>query len=246
MRLLSYNIRFGGVDREQQIASVIRECDPDLVILQEATRPNVVEAIANAAGMKHWGAKPGYSVAFLSRIEIKNYRWQELPNLRRPFLEIALADSDTMIFGVHLSAIHSNWTERRRTRELRTLLECIKDHRKGFHVLTGDFNTLAPGERLDMRRLPRRLRLLALILGGRVRYKTIQAMLDEGYIDSYRLLCTDDGFTFPTWDPHVRLDYVFVPADHLNRVASCEVMDDVPLVRDASDHFPLLSEIDIK
>ena len=246
MRLLSYNIRFGGVGRAQQIASVIRECDPDLVILQEATRPNVVEAIANAAGMKHWGAKPGYSVAFLSRIEVKNYRWQELTNLKRPFLEIALTNSDTMIFGVHLSAIHSNWTERRRTRELKALLECIKDHRKGFHVLTGDFNTLAPGERLDMRRLPRRLRLLALILGGRVRYKTIQTMLDEGYIDSYRLLCTDDGFTFPTWDPHVRLDYVFVPADHLNRVASCEVMDKVALAREASDHFPLLSEIDIK
>ena len=246
MRLLSYNIRFGGVGREQQIASVIRDCDPDLVILQEATRPAVVEEIANAAGMKHWGAKPGYSVAFLGRVAIRDYRWQELPRLERPFLQIALENSDTMIFGVHLSAIHSNWTERRRSRELRALLECIIDHRKGFHVLTGDFNTLAPGERLDMRRLPRRLRLLALVLGGRVRYTTIQMMLDEGYIDSYRLLCTDDGFTFPTWDPHVRLDYVFVPADNLNRVAKCEVMDEVPLVREASDHFPLLSEIDIK
>jgi exodeoxyribonuclease-3 len=97
-----------------------------------------------------------------------------------------------------------------------------------------------------MRRLPTRLRLLALVLGGRVRYKTVQTMLDEGYIDSYRLLCTDDGFTFPTWDPHVRLDYVFVPAEHLNRVARCEVIDKISLVREASDHFPLLSEIDIK
>jgi len=246
MRLLSYNIRFGGVGREKQIASVIRECDPDLVVLQEATRPAVVEAIAAHSGMKHWGAMADYSVAFISKVEIADYRWQELPRLERPFLEIALANSDTRVFGVHLSAIHSNWTERRRTRELKALLECIKDHRQGFHVLTGDFNTLAPGERLDMRRLPRRLRLLALILGGRVRYTTIQMMLDEGYIDSYRLLCTDDGFTFPVWDPHVRLDYVFVPADHLNRVAKCEVMDKIALARDASDHFPLLAEIETK
>jgi len=43
LRLMSYNIRFGGVGREERLAAVIRQADPDIVVLQEATRPDVVE-----------------------------------------------------------------------------------------------------------------------------------------------------------------------------------------------------------
>ena len=42
--------------------------------------------------------------------------------------------------------------------ELRALLRSIAQHQEGFHVLTGDFNTLAPGELLDFKKLPARLR----------------------------------------------------------------------------------------
>ena len=46
LRLLSYNIRHGGVGRVEAIAAVIRDCAPDVVVLQEATRPDVVRALA--------------------------------------------------------------------------------------------------------------------------------------------------------------------------------------------------------
>ena len=55
---------------------------------------------------------------------------------------------------MHLSAVHAAWTERRRLVELRALLNVIAAHQDGFHVLAGDFNTLAPGEDLDVARLP--------------------------------------------------------------------------------------------
>ena len=32
LRVLSYNIRYGGTGREAQIASVIRTCEPDVVV----------------------------------------------------------------------------------------------------------------------------------------------------------------------------------------------------------------------
>jgi len=38
------------------------------------------------------------------------------------------------------------------------LRRAIAAHQHGFHVLAGDFNTLAPGEQLEVGRLPRRLR----------------------------------------------------------------------------------------
>jgi exodeoxyribonuclease-3 len=241
LKLLSYNIRYGGVGREILIADVIRDSGADLVVLQEATHPEVVERIAGETGMPQWGAKPDYSLGFVSRIPVQHQKWHDLPELRRAFLEIRIEGAT--IFGVHLSAIHGNWTERRRVRELRALLKSIGHHRDSFHLLTGDFNTLAPGELLDTRRLPRKLRILAWTLGGRLRFQTIQIMLDAGYFDGYRSLHTDDGLTFPVWDPHVRLDYVFLPANHIEKLTACSVLKEHPLVHDASDHFPLMSEI---
>ena len=243
LRLLSYNIRFGGRGREGLLAEVIRRCEPDIVVLQEASSVDVVKRLSDETGLGFWAAKPGHSVGFLSRTEIAHSEWHYDPELQRPFMEIVLGD--LRIFGIHLRATHSNYTERGRMREARALLRCIKEYREGFHVLVGDFNTLAPGELLDMQRLPWRYRVLAMVLGGRVTYRTIQIMLDEGYLDAYRRLNTDHGFTFPTWDPHVRIDFVFVPPAYADRIRSCRVITDVPEAANATDHFPLLAEIDL-
>lgn len=243
LRLLSYNIRFGGAERQQQLAAVINACESDVVVLQEATRPDVVERLAEACGMKHWGAIRGHSLAFLSRKKISHHAWHQHRFAKRRYLELVLAESDTRIFGVHLSAIHSNVTERRRVLEITSLLKGIEQHREGFHVLTGDFNTLAPGEHLELRKLPPRLRAFIWMTGRNIRWMAIRLMLDGGYADAYRMFHQDEGHTFPVWDPHVRLDYLFVPARDASRVAHCHVVRDVPLVRVASDHFPLLSEI---
>src|SRR5919198_1306891 len=104
---------------------------------------------------------------------------------------------------------HAAWTERRRAFELQSLLKAIQEHQHGFHVLAGDFNTLAPGEDLDVRQLPPRLRPFVWLSGGRIRWRTIRAILDRGYVDSFRRLHpTEPGATLPTSNPHIRLDYV--------------------------------------
>jgi exodeoxyribonuclease-3 len=135
-------------------------------------------------------------------------------------------------------------------REMRALLAWITQHRdEGFHLLTGDFNTLAPGELLETRSLPLRLRPLVWLSGGRVRYQTIQIMLDAGYRDAFRHLYPDappqDGHTFPTWDPHVRLDFFFLPTAQAGRLKECRVIRTGAPVAAASDHFPLLAEVEV-
>src|SRR5205085_3565975 len=124
-----------------------------------------------------FAAHAGHSLAFLSRVKVRYHEWHRPPGARRAFLEVVLAETELRVFGLHLSAIHSNWTERRRVRELSALLEGIKQHQKGFHILVGDFNTLAPGELLDPRHLPLRLRTLFWLGGGRIRWETVQIML---------------------------------------------------------------------
>ena len=243
LRLMSYNIRFGGVGREERIAEVIRHIDPDIVVLQEATRTDIVERLSVLTGLKRHASRRNFSVAFLSRVEVESYEWYCPPDLRRAYMEIKLAGRDLRIFGAHLRATHSNLTERQRMREVRALLENIKKYREGFHVLVGDFNTLAPGELLNMQKLPMRYRILAMLLGGRVTYQTIQIMLDAGYLDAYRHLHTEPGFTFPAWDPHARIDYVFAPTQFIDRVVSCDVVADITEPARATDHLPLVAEI---
>jgi endonuclease/exonuclease/phosphatase family metal-dependent hydrolase len=245
IKVLSYNIRYGGGGREDRLAGVIREAAPDLVIFQEATQPRVVERLAGETGMSVWGARPGHSLGFMSRLEIAHDEWHRPPGARHPFLEIVPAGTEFRIFGLHLSAIHSKWTERRRVRELRALITAIERHQEGFHVLVGDFNALAPGELLDAQRMPARLRALIWLSGGDIRRDTIQIMLDGGYVDGYRLLHPEDkGFTFPTWDPHVRLDFIFLPAPFAGRLSACRVITGTDGVAQASDHFPLLAHLE--
>jgi endonuclease/exonuclease/phosphatase family metal-dependent hydrolase len=243
LRVLSYNIRRGGAGREAPLASVIRSAAPDIVVLEEATRPDVVECLARETAMPHWSARGGKSLAFLSRVPIASFEAHRPRISRHAFLEIAPADSSWRIFGVHLSAVHAAWTERRRSFELRALLREVAQHQHGPHVLIGDFNTVAPGDIFDATRLPRRLRALVWLSGGHIRWRTIADVLAHGYVDMFRSLHPGDvGYTLPTPEPHVRLDYAFVPGGFVDRVRRCDIV----MARDAaaaSDHFPLLLEI---
>ena len=244
LRLLSYNIRFGGVGRERALAAVINGCEPELVILQEATRPDVVKALSSACGMGSWGASFGDSVAFLSRTGVARHEWRRVNVARRRYLEVLLGDGKTRVFGVHLSALHSNVTERRRTAEVTGILRQTAESRDQFHVMLGDFNTVAAADPFDWRQLPMRLRALLWMSGGPVRWRAHAELLAAGYADAYRTLHADPGYTFPAWEPHIRLDYVFVPARAASLVTRCEVVH-APGAREASDHFPLLAEIAI-
>jgi endonuclease/exonuclease/phosphatase family metal-dependent hydrolase len=248
LRLLSYNIRFGGRGRERALAETIVAAAPDLVVFQEATDPAVIERLAEVTRFPFWAARRNHSIGFLSRQEVEYHEWHYPAGARHSFLEIVPAGGRTRVFGLHLSARFSKWDERRRAREIRSLLDGIKRHQDGFHVLVGDFNTLAPGEVLEVSRMPAWIRALIWISGRKLQRETIQLMLDAGYGDGFRMLNAEDrGYTFPTWDPHVRLDYLFVPGIFANRLAKCEVITEPKeRIRAASDHCPLVAELKLE
>jgi exodeoxyribonuclease-3 len=244
LRLLSYNIRFGGTGRDAALASVIRHVSPDVVVLQEATDARVVAGLAEATGLPHHGARPAHSLGFLSRLPVAHHAWHQPPGARHAFLDLALDGVDVRVVGLHLSAWFSKWSERRRTREIRLLLDGIREHEHGPHVIVGDFNALAPGERLEVARMPRWIRVMIWISGRDIARDTIETMHGAGYADGFRLHHPEvAGSTFPTWDPHLRLDYAFVPARDAGRVTRCTVVTEPDAAQSASDHFPLLVEL---
>ena len=244
-RLLTYNILKGGRGRSRSIATVIKSCAPDLVLLQEATDPENLERIAEATGMAEWRAFHRQSLGFLSRRPVSFCQWVRPRISRHAFVEVVPAGERVRVFGVHLSAVLAAWTERHRQMELRALLRSIARHQDGFHVLAGDFNTVAPGDSLDTGRLPPQLRPLVWLSGGRIKWRTIQTVLDAGYVDAFRSKHPNDpGPTLPTTNPHIRLDYVFVPHAHASRLLSCDVVQH-PEAASASDHFPVVADLQV-
>jgi exodeoxyribonuclease-3 len=253
LRLLTYNIREGGVGRAEEIAEVIKAASPDVVALQEARDPVVVERIAKLAGFPFSGSRRSHSTGFLSRVPVLEYGWRHPPRTRHALLEVSLADGFPRLFVLHLRAWFSNWSERRRARELRGLLDGIRaqlireQHAFAFHLLAGDFNALAPGEALDSSPMPAWIRGMIWLSGRDIARSTIEMMQADGYVDAWRTvhenLQNEPGHTFPVWNPHVRLDYVFTPAEYASRVIDCEVRQTPKEVRTASDHLPLLVEI---
>lgn len=245
VKILSYNIRFGGLDRESSITNVIREIAPDLVIFQEAIVPAVIEQIAKAAGMSGWMSKKNHSLAYCSKIPIDHFEWHYPRGSRHPYLELVPAGSETRIFGVHLRAMFSNWGERKRKLELQSLLTSIRKHQEGFHLLIGDFNSLAPDEMLNFKKMPAWIKAMTWLSGRDIQREVVRSMLNQGYVDTFRVAHPEDpGFTFPTSDPHLRFDYAFLPSSAINRLKQSRVME-INSAKSASDHFPLLCEVEI-
>ena len=245
-RLLTYNIRNGGVGRVDPLARIIAACHPDLVLLQEATNPAIVEQLAARTAMTEWRAFPRQSLGYLSRAPVVDASWHQPRFSHHAFVEVVPAGAPLRFFGVHLSAVHAAWTERRRLYELRALLRSIIGKQQdGLHVLAGDFNTLAPGAQLDLASLPWRLRPFVWMSGGRIKWRTIQTVLDAGYVDAFRLKNPHAaGFTVPAGDPHVRLDYAFVPSAFASHIVGCDVVQH-PDVKIASDHHPVVLDLSI-
>ena len=253
MRLLTYNIREGGVGRAEQLAEVIAAAKPDVVALQEAREPSVVRQIADIAGFPYSGSQLGHSTGFLSQVPVIDHSWRHPPRTRHAVLEVSFGDGFPRLFVLHLRAWFSRWSEQRRARELRGLLDGIRDqlireqHAFAFHLLAGDFNALAPGEHFDPSPMPAWIRGMIWLSGREIGRHTIEMMRRDGYADAWRAAHPDSrqepGFTFPVWSPHVRLDYVFTPVVYASRITRCEVRRVPDAVRIASDHYPLLVEL---
>lgn len=157
-RVLSYNILFGGSERINQIEQMIRAADPDIVGLMEALNPEVVQELARRLGMQYCtNASPDgswrTSIALLSRLPILQSTVHAYPGvITRPLLEVTLQEAHgekLTVFVTHLIASfsHGRGNDMVRRKEMRAILRIMRANH-GPHMLIGDFNALAPGDKL--------------------------------------------------------------------------------------------------
>ncbi len=157
-RILSYNILFGGGERIHRIEQVIRTVDPDIVGIVEAIDEENIKELARCLGMHCCtNASPDgswqTSSALLSRLPIVQSRVYARPGvIARPVLKVTLEEAHgerLTTFIVHLVASFSQGrgNDRTRSREVHEILRILRGNH-GPHLVMGDFNALAPGDRL--------------------------------------------------------------------------------------------------
>ncbi len=245
LRLVSYNIRKGGRRRSRLISEVLRQLDPDLVVLQEAIDPGVVVEVGHEINAHVVLAAPGRSVAVLSRMGELEASWHRGSHGPR-YAEVRLPSIDARLLGLHLTAGLSGRGERRRAREAEQILATVAggSGAAACVVLAGDFNAVAPGDLPAVRRLPTWIRILLRVDGG-ISTRVMQRLLAAGFIDAYRRRNPDaPGATVPSDAPAVRLDYFLLGSDVAPRLVECRVaVTDPVLLAAASDHLPIILEL---
>ncbi len=162
MRVLSYNILMGGTPRVDALEKMIRAAQPDVVGLVEATNADVVEELAKRTGMHFALSGRGtrfndWNVAVLSRLPILETFVHTRPHTtftRRHVLEVRLetkSGQPVTVFVIHLTASMYRGTASnlKRRGEVQELLNIMQPRQGTPHLVMGDFNSLAPGDKFS-------------------------------------------------------------------------------------------------
>jgi endonuclease/exonuclease/phosphatase family metal-dependent hydrolase len=158
-RVLSYNILAGGTRRVDLLAQMLQAQQADLIGLVEAVDERVVASLATRLGMEYRlsGRLKGHEVeqgALLSRhpiLSTKAYGTGALT--KQPLLEVCVEEPDGQpltVFVAHLTASFSKvWAANlKRRRELAEIVRIMAAQQGTNHLLLGDFNSIAPRDRV--------------------------------------------------------------------------------------------------
>ncbi len=252
-RLLTYNILDGGEGREAALIDIIHAAAPDVVVMPEVMHLAMLERMAAELAMAECrlanGPDGGRRVGVLSRLPILG--WRSLPS-RPPWrdgIELSVrpdGGQPLTIYGLHLKVLNTWSLESWRTQEMRIVLEHIRRAAPGPHLLAGDFNAIAPGDRVVRRPTQLWDQVWLWLKVGPAMRRALRPLLKAGYVDCFRALHPrDDGYTFRASDPRARLDYVFADLALSPALRECQVVTQPDAVRSASDHLPVLAEFEV-
>ena len=234
LRIMTYNIHVGvGMDKKldlKRIADVINRENPDLVGLQEVDR-----------GVKRTEEKD--EIAELAKLTRMDFSFA--PNLDYQGGQYGVA-----ILSRHLiqKADHRKYENKRET-ERRGMLrvEVEIDGKKLNFVTTHLDYQFEDGRLFETEQLLRLLDGIAgpLIIAGDFNdepkgsaYKLMLTRFEDAWIGSK---AKGEGLTFPANQPVKRIDYIFTRATDRIRVKKAWVIDSL-----ASDHLPLMAEVEIR
>jgi exonuclease III len=250
LRVVTYNIEFGGSGRLEPLYEVMRHVDADVVALTEADDRDLVSVLAARLGAVYvWAPGSGdRHIATLSRRPILEWEIYNSPPLTQAILQtrFAIGSSSVTVYNAHFRPRLLLPFEIRRWQTVGHLLRLIRAGQPGPHLIVGDLNAVAPGDPVLHHKNPapmRRQMALQLFIVFRL---TIPRLMKAGYIDCFRRLNPNNpGYTFMPANRTTRYDYILADPHLAPSLRACRVVDDVPAVYAASDHLPVMADFEL-
>jgi exodeoxyribonuclease III len=245
LTVLTYNILNGGRDREDALHTIITTVQPDIVLLQEVFDAGLLVRLADSLQAEYFFARGNsrFHQGLISRHPILTaHSYRRLP-VRTMLLEATMilpSKQQLHLWGVHLMPHLGVPFELWRMAEVRILLRRTRRLQGAPCLIAGDFNAIAPHERVAVHALPAGLKRVVLAQGGRVYPWALSLLLRQHWIDCYRQTNPQaTGWTLPSDRPNARLDYVFANPELARHLRECSIVTAPALVRTASDHLPV-------
>ncbi len=271
MKLLTYNIHYwegidGVIDIERTI-DVISASGADIIGLNEVYHPAMVQGTDKPA-LEHmaerldmdfvYGQAQTYKLAFnrlgrsfgnaiLSRWPILASAAHHLTavadHAQRGMLEARILLPDTRrTLTVYVTHLDSQ-DEEVRLRQTQALLTWTGRDRQRPHVLMGDLNTYSPedyagfGSEIGLRQAVEAL--------GWQMYEphVMSRLLKSGYVDAWIQKGEGSAPTYETPEAQFRIDYMLISEALAPHIHVCRRWD-VDVAMSASDHLPVLLELD--
>jgi len=225
----------------EQLATVLRELDADIVLLQEVENLellNRVAAAVSAQGYGAWlreGADPrGIDVGLFARPRLLRYdgHLRDRDSRGNPLWSRDLVEAHLEIGGRHVILLGSHLKSKRisrsddRRREqaerMREVADAVRDRWPGaLVVIGGDLNDDPDSWSLE-------------------------PLLEDGvWVDLGARLPSGSAWTWSGRPGRSRLDYLIVPSAQASRVRSVSVWSS-PSVMQASDHRPVVAVIELR
>lgn len=263
LRIATYNILAGGEtkqgdaeNRGELLRSVIEDMNPDVIGLNECNNwhrenVNLLKVYEDRFGMVGiLPIKHGSGVAALVRRGIPIL--QVLGDTQRQghalsIVTIVAPDGKPLkIFITHM--IHTNPPAR--MKELNEIVRYIGPGERC--ILMGDLNSISGRDNPPIADVPKG-ELKRFMEGDKLHTGVIGGLEDAGLVDVYRKLHPNQGpndntvGTKMSKDPahakaKLRLDYIFVTEDLIDKVKSIEIINNEK-TNLASDHFPVVMEL---
>lgn len=249
-RCLAYNIGGGYADKLEALYAVLAQAQPDLAALTEANDRVVIRSLAERLGLVYvWEPGSGTNhVATLSRYPIVESHIHRTPPLTQAALETTLDTPGARIsvYNIHFLPYLLLPFEIRRWQAVGKLLDIIRQRPPGPHLIVGDLNAIAPGDRVLQRRNPPRMRRVMALQFNLIFHFALARLLSAGYVDCFRHLHSQaDGFTWMPTNRTTRYDYILAHPTLAPALRACRVVEDVEAVNSASDHLPVLAEFEL-
>ncbi|MBL8046766.1 MAG: endonuclease/exonuclease/phosphatase family protein [Anaerolineales bacterium] len=251
VKVLAYNMDGGAAERLPALTAVLQHAGADVVALTEANDEAVVQKLA-----AHFNFQPVWArgsgdkhVALLSRWPITVWQIHNRPPLTQAVLEVTLQPnhhSPITIFNIHFLPYLLLPFELHRWRAVGALLQRIRQQNLGPHLIVGDLNAIAPGDRVLQKNNPARMRRVQVLQFNLVFHWALSRLLKAGYVDCFRQANPHaDGFTWRPGNLTTRYDYVLAHKHFAPRLRACRVVDDASEAASASDHLPVLAEFEL-